>query len=175
VVAALECYLDRDATRRINALWDALEATGIPSLRTLTHRRHRPHLSLAVSDELDPGLVAAALDGLPAAPPLPVDLQYAGQFLGRVLWLGPAPTRDLLAHQAAVHERLQRTGIAVSEHYQPGRWVPHCTVSMRVPRPMISESVRRCLEVLPIPATLAGAAVADHNRGIYYPLPDQVP
>jgi 2'-5' RNA ligase len=175
VVAALECYLDRDATRRIEALWDALEEAGIPSLRTLTHRRHRPHLSLATSDEFDPAAVAAALGGLPAAPPLRLEFEHVGQFVGRVLWLGPAPTQELLAHQAAVHQRLVLAGIVTSAHYHPGRWVPHCTVSMRVPRPMVSEGVRRCLEVLPIPATLAGAAVADHNRGIFHPLPDQVP
>ncbi len=171
MVAALECYLDVHATRRIRALWDALEAAGVPSLRELTHRRHRPHLSLASADTLEPAAVASALDGLVAAPPLRVDLQHAGQFVGRVLWLGPAPSAELLAHHAEVYARLTAAGIDVDPHYRPGAWVPHCTVSMRVPRPVLAEAVRLCLEVLPVPATLAGAAVADYSRGIHHRLP----
>lgn len=171
MVAALECYLDGQATRRVRALWDALEAAGVPSLGQLTHRRHQPHLSLAVAGQLDPAGVAAALGGLPAGPPLPLKLEFVGQFAGRVLWLGPTPTAELLAHHAAVHARLAAAGIEIDPLYRPGAWVPHCTVSMRVPRPVLAEAVRLCLEVLPIPATMAGAAVADHNRGLYHPLP----
>ena len=170
VVAALECYFDSQASRRIRAVWDALESVGVPSLRDLTHGRHRPHVSLAVADRLDPVAVADALAGTPAYPPSPVSLDYVGQFVGRVLWLGPVPTAGLLDHHAAVHARLARAGIAVDPYYHPGRWVPHCTVSIRVPRPMLAEAVRLCLEVLPIPATFVGAAVADHNRGEYHPL-----
>src|SRR5690606_27988808 len=91
VVAALECYFDSRASRRVRALWDALESAGVPSLRDLTHGRHRPHLSLAVADRLDPVAVVDALAGMPACPPLPVSLDYVGQFVGRVLWLGPIP------------------------------------------------------------------------------------
>jgi len=35
VVAALELYLDVDATRRLRTLWRALEAEGIPTLASL--------------------------------------------------------------------------------------------------------------------------------------------
>jgi hypothetical protein len=171
VVAALECYLDTDATRRVRALWDAYEVAGIPSLRGLADRRHRPHLSLVAAEALDPRAVAAALEGLPAAPPLRLDFHHVGQFVGRVVWLGPAPTAELLEHHARVYARLAAAGIEVSDLYRPGCWVPHCTLSMRVPRPMISDAVRLGLEVLPITATLTAAAVADHNRGIHRPLP----
>ncbi|HEY8472690.1 MAG TPA: 2'-5' RNA ligase family protein [Natronosporangium sp.] len=171
MAAALELYLDGAASRRVRALWDALEAAGVPTLRELTHRRHKPHISLAVAQRLDPAKVEAALTGVPMCPPLPVRLDYAGQFVGRVLWLGPTPTAELLAYHATVHHRLAAAGVEVDPLYHPGVWVPHCTVSMRVPRPLIAEAVRLCLEVLPIPATLTGAAVADHNRGEYHPLP----
>jgi 2'-5' RNA ligase len=130
-----------------------------------------PHISLAVADQLDPAAVATALTGLPAPPPLRLEFSYAGEFVGRVLWLGPAASGELLAHHATVHSRLAAAGIEIDDLYRPGRWVPHCTMSMRVPRPMIGEAVRLCLEVLPIPTTLTTAAVADHSRAIYHPLP----
>lgn len=171
MVAALELYLDPVATRRIRVLWDALEDEGVQSLRSLLDRRHRPHVSLAVAPRLDPLRVAEALADLTVAPPLPLTFQYAGQFVGRVLWLGPTPTAELLDHHARVHERLTAAGIAVSPEYLPGRWVPHCTLSMRVPNPLLTAAVRRCLEVLPIEATVTGAAVVDHARDIVHPLP----
>jgi hypothetical protein len=166
MVAALELYFDPPAERRVRALWDALEAAGVPSLRDHTHGKHRPHLSLAVAEALDAATVRHALDGMRIAPPLTLSLQCVGQFVGRVLWLGPAPTVDLLVHQSAVWDRLRSAGVALSELYAPGAWVPHCTLSMRVPRPVIAEAVRAGLEVVPIAARLTGAAVVDHARGL---------
>ena len=50
MVAALELYFDEVAERRIRVLWNALEAAGVPTLRDLAHRRHRPHLQLCRMD-----------------------------------------------------------------------------------------------------------------------------
>jgi hypothetical protein len=77
----------------------------------------------------------------------------------------------LLDHHRLVHERLSAAGVEVWDTYQPGRWVPHRTVSMRVPNPLMALAVRRCLEFLPIPATVTGASVTDHANGIAHPLP----
>jgi hypothetical protein len=170
MVAALELYFDPVAERRIRVLWNALEEADVPSLRDLAHRKHRPHLSLAVAEAFDPAAVSAALAGLDPAPPLRLSFQHAGQFVGRVLFLGPAPTAALLAHQAEVWRRLTGAGLPVFDVYAPGRWVPHTTLSMRVPRPLLTQAVRVCLEVLPIEATLTGAAVVDQARGIHAPL-----
>lgn len=170
MVAALELYLDPDATRRIRTLWDALESEGVQSMRSLLGQRHRPHVSLAVAPRLDPVVVAEALTGMVVAAPLRMSFRHAGQFLGRVLWLGPTPTVEMLAHHARVYERLSRAGVSLAEHYQPDQWVPHCTLSMRVPNSLMAAAVRRCLEVLPLEATVVGAAVADHARDIVAPL-----
>jgi 2'-5' RNA ligase len=169
VVAALELYLDQDASRRVRALWRTLDDEGMQSVLSL-HQMHRPHVSLIVAERLEPEDVANALRGIRVVAPLALTFQYAGQFLGRVLWLGPAPSADLLAHQASVHARLSEAGMDIWDYYRPGRWVPHCTLSMRVPNSLMGLAVRRCLEVLPLGATVVGAAVADHARRISYPL-----
>lgn len=170
MTAALELYFDGVTERRIHVLWNALAEADVPTLRQLSGR-HRPHLSLVGAELLDGAVVAKALEGLPAAPPLPLSFQYAGQFVGRVLFLGPAPNADLLAHQAEVWRRLSEAGIELSALYAPGAWVPHATMSMRVPRPVLAEAIRRCLEFLPIEATISSAAVVDHKRDIRFPLP----
>ena len=170
MVAALELYFDHVAERRMRVLWDALEADGAPSMRRLLSGKHRPHLSLVGARALDPSVVCAALDGFTVLPSFPVSFQFTGVFIGRVLWLGPAPGVGLLEHQAEVWRRLAAAGLELSPLYAPGYWVPHATVSMRVPRPVLTEAVRRCIETLPIEASFAGAAVADHARGIHVPL-----
>jgi 2'-5' RNA ligase len=171
VVAALELYLDVDATRRLRTLWRALEAEGIPTLASLQDDRHRPHVSLAAARRLSPDAVAAALDGLAVGRGLVLDMDFVGQFVGRVLWLGVTPTAELLAHHRAVHERLAAAGVEAWDLYHPGRWVPHCTVSLRVPNPVMAPAIRRCLEILPLRATVTGASVTDHANGIAHALP----
>jgi hypothetical protein len=175
VVAALELYLDTDATRRLRALWRALEAEGIPTLASLLNERHRPHVSIAAARRLAPDAVAAALDDLDVGRGLTLELDFVGQFVGRVLWLGVTATEELLAHHRAVHGRLSAAGVEVWEHYRPGRWVPHCTVSLRVPNPLMAPAIRRCLEILPLRATVTGAAVTDHANDIAHPLEHRPP
>lgn len=170
MVAAVELHLDQVADRRIRRLWDAMEHSGVPSLRGLTHGKHRPHVSLVAAPSLDAAVVARALDGLDVAPVLRLDLDFVGLFRGRVLWLGPVPTSEILAHHAIVFDRLADAGVTVFDEYRPGAWVPHCTLSMRVPHPRIPEALRLCLDVLPVTATVSGAAVADHLRDVYVPL-----
>lgn len=170
MVAALELYLDQAASRRVRALWAALDADGVQSVASVMRGLHRPHMSLAVSERLDPQRVSDALDGVAVVPPISLTLQFVGQFLGRVLWLGPAPSAELLEHHALVYERLRAAGEDIWDHYRPGHWVPHCTLSMRVPNVLMGNAVRRCLEVVPIEATLVGAAVADHARNIRHPI-----
>lgn len=171
MVAALELYLDVHATRRIRTLWRALEAEGVQTLASLQGRRHRPHVSLAAAVKLSPEEVAVALAGADLGVGLTLDLDFVGQFVGRVLWLGVTPTAELLAVHRAVHERLTAAGIEVWEHYRPGRWVPHCTVSMRVPNPQLATALRRCLEVLPVRATVTAASLTDHVNDIAQSLP----
>jgi hypothetical protein len=171
VVAALELYLDVEATRRVRGLWRALEDEGVPTLASLLNQKHRPHVSLAVARTLAPDAVAGALSGLPVGQGLRVDLEFVGQFVGRVLWLGVVPSVELLTHHKLVHDRLDEAGVEVWDVYQPGRWVPHCTISMRVPNSLMAGAIRRCLEVLPLPATVTGAAITDHANEISQPLP----
>ncbi|GAA2523667.1 2'-5' RNA ligase family protein [Winogradskya humida] len=169
MVAALELYLDTDTTRRLKTLWRALEAEGIPTMGSL-NERHRPHVSLAAARTMEPAAVAGALDGMAVGRGLTLDMDFAGQFVGRVLWLGIVPTAALLNHHQDVHDRLVKGGVEVWDQYAPGRWVPHCTVSLRVPNPMMAPAIRRCLEILPLKAHVTGAALTDHANDISHPL-----
>ena len=169
MVAAIELYFDPVAERRLRTLWTALDAVGVKTLGDHTHRRHRPHLSLAVADELPPGPVAEALGVLPL--PLPVTFQHIGQFPGGVLWLGPSPTEALLSlHRLAV-ARPDAAGIPIWPLYHPDAWVPHSTLSMVARREAVAAAVPICSDILPLPTSLVAAAVVDHTRAQFTPLP----
>lgn len=167
MVAALELYFDAASTRRVRKLWTALDEAGIQSMRSLYEGRHRPHLSLTGAPELDADAIASAVSDMDIAPPMRLRLDFIGQFVGRVLWLGPVPSADLLAHHATVYDRLAAAGVETSDLYRPGDWVPHVTLSMRVPHSKMAAAIRLCMDVLPIEATIAGAGVADYARGRY--------
>jgi hypothetical protein len=169
VVAAIELYFEPDAERRFRALWTALDAAGVPSLADHTHRRHRPHLSLAVADEFTPEPTAAALGALPLH--VTLSFQYVGQFPGGVLWLGPAPTEALLALQREAVARLDAAEVPIWPLYRPDLWVPHSTLSMAARGPGVAKSVQSCFDVLPLEARLVSAAVVDHTRGQFTALP----
>jgi len=173
MVAAIELYFEPVAERRLRTLWTALERADVPTLADHTHRRHRPHLSLAVADEFPPEPVAAALGVL--ALPVPVSLQHVGLFPGGVLWLGPAPTADLLALHRATVARLDAAGIPFWPLYRPDGWVPHCTLSMVARREAVAKAVPLCFDILPLATSLVAAAVVDHTRGLLRPLPVSSP
>jgi 2'-5' RNA ligase len=173
VVAAIELYFEPDAERRLRALWTALDAAGVPSLGDHTHRRHRPHLSLAVADEFPPEQTAVALGELRMQ--VTVCFQYAGQFPGGVLWLGPAPTHALLELQREAVARLDAAGIPFWPHYRPDVWVPHSTLSMNARGGAIAKAVPLCSDIVPLETRLVSAAVVDHTRGQFTPLPHVAP
>lgn len=52
VAHAIEMYFDDQADAAVRRLWLLLAGAGLPSLATRTHRRHRPHVSLAVAESL---------------------------------------------------------------------------------------------------------------------------
>jgi hypothetical protein len=170
MVAALELYFDSVAEQRIRVLWRALSAAGVATMSDVAHGRHRPHVSLVACDVLDPVAVAQSLGDLSAAP-LRLTFGHVGQFPGGVLWLGPAPTAPLLALHAEVTARLDAGGVPYWPLYRPGAWVPHCTLSMTARGDAIATGARIGFDYVPLEATVRGAAVADHSRDVYHPLP----
>ncbi|HEY7226209.1 MAG TPA: 2'-5' RNA ligase family protein [Micromonosporaceae bacterium] len=171
MVAAIELYFDPATERRLRTLWTALESAGVTTLENHTHRLHRPHLSLAAADELPPEPVAAALGVLPLG--VPLTFHYLALFAGGVLWLGPAPTRALLELHHETVARLDAAGIPIWPLYRPDGWVPHSTLSMAARGDAVARAARLCSDILPLETTLISAAVVDHSRSQFTPLPAQ--
>lgn len=159
VCAAFDPALD-DGVRQVR---ERVRAAGI----ALPDRPpHRPHLSMAAA-RVRPGaeldrVTAVAADVAARHRPVPVLLAEVGRF-GRAgaLWLGPAANPALAALQRDVHAALVAAGwaSAFGEHSEPDRWVAHCTLATRVPKPQLREVQAAVAEgYQPLRGTVSGLA-----------------
>lgn len=132
---AVELRFDEDLARRVRALWRALVEIGAGSFGP--GGEPVPHLSLAVYDDEDEVDAAAASDLVAELAARGARSEIAFASLGvfpteeNVLFLAPVVTPTLLDLHAAYHAMAQHLGATCRPYYLPGRWVPHCTLSMQ--------------------------------------------
>ncbi|MFI7064841.1 2'-5' RNA ligase family protein [Kribbella sp. NPDC050124] len=164
-MALAVCLLfDRRSDRILRALWDRLEDLGVPTLKSHTHGRHVPHLSLAVLREWDQEKVTEAVQPLMDGP---VSLYFdaLGTFRRGRAWLVPAVGVDVLELQEKAVSAVRETGADLHRHYEPGRWVPHCTLAPRVPLASLPILAAAVYDVLPLETTADHAALIDSGTG----------
>jgi 2'-5' RNA ligase len=92
-----------------------------------------PHISLASFDSAEvPVLEGVVREFAAQQERFFVDMPAVASFLSgeRVIFLAPVVTRHLLELHSAFYEGLARRGISFNPLYQPGNWVPHCTLDM---------------------------------------------
>lgn len=136
--------------------WARLEAAGIPNSGRIPSPSNRPHVTLAVRDELEPD----ALVGVAAHLPLPLELGGIVLFRHR--------DRAVVARQVVVsaallrlhHDIADRVGPAGPRYgnTSPDRWTPHMTLARAVPIARISE-VLHAVEAPPVLGEAVGLRV----------------
>ena len=170
-MALAVCLLfDRRTERALRRLWDRLEDLGVPTLKSHTHGRHVPHLSLAVLREWDDDKVTKAVEALPNSGPVGLYFDALGTFRRGRVWLVPAVGADVLKRQQQVVSAVRDTGADLHRHYEPGRWVPHCTLAPRVPLVALPILAAAVYDVLPLAATADHAALINSSTGDLSPL-----
>lgn len=154
---AVEVYFDGQTEAQVRQLWQRVASHGIDS--PLSEGAVRPHLSLAVFDQADGLLLQEAVAAFAShCPPLWILFAFVGAFPAPegVVFLAPVVTSELLEMHAVFHKRLRALGLVSQAHYQPGRWVPHCTVAIRAAPEQMVQAVDLCLRSEALgPATLA--------------------
>ena len=131
---AVELRFDQDLTRRVRALWRALDEIGAGSFGP--GGEPVPHISLAVyddEDEVDEAAARRLVEQL-AARSAPTEIAFSsfGVFATEenVLFLAPVVTPALLDLHGRYHALADPLAATCRPYYVPGRWVPHCTLSM---------------------------------------------
>jgi 2'-5' RNA ligase len=126
---SIELTLDETTDAAIRSDWAVLAEAGLPSLASHTSASNRPHISIAVGEELEPSeALSAALGALPLA------LRFAGLVLfgprrgSFVLARSVVVSRELLALHSAAHATLA----GALDVTLPDRWTPHVTLARRL-------------------------------------------
>lgn len=169
MVRSLDLPFDDETDAVVRILWGRLEETGVSTLASYTHRRHRPHVSLLVAEEIGLDAAAEILAGIGIERGV-VRLELTGPafFPGdeSILYLAVTPTSELLRLHAAVFEAIGPVVQGAWEHYRPGSWVPHSTLSMAVPMRAVGDAVTTCLSTsLPIVASATSIDCFDARTG----------
>jgi 2'-5' RNA ligase len=143
---AIILNLSKGSAARVVRLWEGLARESINSV--MLDLGAQPHISLAVFEHLDPAPLREDLNRFAEATrPLSVVLSHAGAFptAEGVVFLAPAVTQELLELHRSLHGVLRHRGIECAGYYQPGKWVPHCTVAIGVAPDKMGAATEICL------------------------------
>jgi 2'-5' RNA ligase len=167
---ALELFFDPDSEAKVSRVWGRLEAAGLPSLATRTHRRHRPHVTLAVAERIEAIRLEDARDRL-AATHLDVTLHSPAVFQrSGVLYLSVVPTLALLRLHQQVHAALADSLVAPWAAYAVGAWVPHCTLAQGLTREQLARGIDLLHDQPVVEAHVMGAGILDTKTGEVRPV-----
>ena len=167
---ALELLLDPDSEAEIKRVWNQLESEGLPTLATRTHRRHRPHVTLAVAERIEAIRLEDARDRL-AASHLDVTLHSPAVFQrSGVLYLSVVPTLALLRLHQQVHTALADSLVAPWSTYSVGAWVPHCTLAQGLTRDQLARGIDLLHDQPVVEAHVTGAGILDTKTGEVLPV-----
>lgn len=135
MVHSVEVLFDPDTEAAVRRSWDELSAAGVRSLAAHTAPSNRPHVTLAVAQQMDDAVDDAlrpVLKALPFACTIGAPMLFTGRAFILVRLL--VPSAELVAFQAQVHLLcLPHMPGGPLPHTDPGQWTPHVTLARRVP------------------------------------------
>lgn len=143
---AVELYFDTGLEAAIRALRVELGNAGIPPF--MDEIGDRPHVSLAVFSELDVPTLTPLLAAFAAeTPEFTISFASVGVFptAEGAVFLAPLMTDQLKTIHQDFHRRLGVLPTPSGAYYRPDQWVPHCTLAMEVPQPLIGTAVQTCV------------------------------
>jgi len=164
---ALEAFFDDQADAAVRASWHRLDDAGVPSLASFSHRRHRPHVSLAVAGAIPPKIRDTLRAELaPLAMPR-LWLYTLGTFPTErnVLFLGAIVDTELLAVHSATHDVLAGRVRQPWAYFLPGAWVPHCTLAQELTVGQLAAGLAALHPVVPICAEVSRLGITDTRTG----------
>lgn len=139
---SIELYLAEPEAGLIRQIWRNLAEIG---LNSMPNNGSRPHVTLAVFEEVNRAVMIEQLDHFFEDQILqPISFEVLGFFpFSRVLHVTPTVTPWLLDLHIAFHQAVAGLVTKPNPYYLPGRWVPHCTLAFDIPPEQIAEAFSR--------------------------------
>jgi 2'-5' RNA ligase len=167
---ALEVFFDPKCESRLRRLIGGLRQTRIGGTVLIDDVKARPHITLAICDHVDEQVVSNVVREIARETMcLPVILSSLGMFPSKesALFLAPVMEPELLDLHRKVSARMSEFTQSPWKLYAPGRWVPHCSVALKLPL----DGVQRAIEIMmestfPITGELIEIGVAEFESGV---------
>jgi 2'-5' RNA ligase len=136
-------------------------------MATHSHRRHVPHISLFVAEDLPVSGALAALGRVPKEP-LRLLIESAGMFPEGNLFLAAIVTPALQEEQRRVHDLIESMAFDPWPHFAPGTWTPHITTARSLTSDQVGPAMSIVLPHLPIEGRLDSGGVEDGKTGQHW-------
>lgn len=148
MVQSLELLLDDTLDAAVRREWQLLLDADLPSQGRHTGASNRPHITLAVADEMDEFDNRIYDEYLRVG--MPIRLGAFVVFRGKHATLARlvVPSRQLVDLQARTSE-LVGDADGSRSHTAPGKWTPHVTIARRLTRVELAEAFLRLDSVQP--------------------------
>nr|WP_296773375.1 2'-5' RNA ligase family protein [Rhodococcus sp. (in: high G+C Gram-positive bacteria)] len=148
MVQSLELLLDDTLDAAVRREWQLLLDADLPSQGRHTGASNRPHITLAVADEMD--VFDTRIDDEYLRVGMPIRLGAFVVFRGKHATLARlvVPSRQLVDLQARASE-LVGDADGSRSHTAPGKWTPHVTIARRLTRVELAEALLRLDSVQP--------------------------
>ncbi len=147
---AIALFLDETSSAAVTNVWHRLSDRGVSTSET--EAGYRPHVTLAIAEDLHIDGVQGYLDELVAdLEPLSLALSYLGTFPSKdgagAVFYGVTATQRLLRLHNDFHQRITAFADNLREYYAPGIWVPHCTLADGVTCEEAARAMEICQDV----------------------------
>jgi 2'-5' RNA ligase len=140
-------YFDPVTQQRITAIQDLLTQRGVPPIPA--HLRTRPHISLGLFEGPFPGRLTGQIRRFAQdTAGIGVGFGSIGMFPTQegVVFLTPIVTNQLLHLHKRLYQEVALSGYETEQSYLPGKWVPHCTLAIRLSAEEIHTAIDICRE-----------------------------
>jgi len=169
---AVVFYLDARASEPIRQIIRELAEKDIAPY--MYSRSVPPHVTLAIYDDMDCRTCEEKIAKLASqTATIALDFSFLGFFHTEnpVIFLGPTPTRRLISIHRQVHKLLVENGTQPWELYQPGNWVPHCSLAVDFPPENTEPAAAICRQIalpLSIQVTSLGVIQFEPVQTLYH-------
>ena len=144
-------YFDDQTEKRIIKVWQALAKNNLSS--NIFDAGIRPHITLAIYEDLDCQPCEKELIKITTrTTSFPIQFTHLGIFTNPepVVFAAPLVSKELLDFHKNLQDSLTSEGKNPWELYNPGKWVPHCTLSLGFKIENLTEIFRIC-QAMPFP------------------------
>ncbi|MGE7979714.1 2'-5' RNA ligase family protein [Psychrobacillus sp. NPDC093200] len=135
---------DEETEQQIIEVWNDLKDQNISSYASEVKDR-KPHITIASYKNLNVEQYIKEMDRyLEEKVSLTISFETIGSFINSgALFYSPLVTKELMDFHMDYHEHFKKIQEEDSL-YNPGRWIPHCTIANRLTKEKLLEAMHHC-------------------------------